>query len=189
MKALITRLTYLASRGFFKPERAFSVVEAHAPLFDIAFLVLVSAGGMAAVGAMEGQAVRSVTGYVMALGLMALYGLTTSITAYLFSGRLRVLPTILSFLLSGIIAFCVSVVPVAIIRIVDSGHKTQVSDTIITMGPWVYCAFLAYFAVFKIHKTVPGRAIAFLGLGALPIIFIVVALRAYGSDIPIGFEY
>lgn len=189
MKAFLIRVSYLATRTFSKPERAFSVVDAHEPIFDIALLALVSAGAMAAVGAIEGGIFTALAGYGVAIGLLAFYGLSTSITAYIFSGRARVLATTLAFILSGIVAFCVSVIPVAIVRIVDAGQKTQVSDTLVTMGPWAYAVALTYFAVLKIHKTVPGRAIAFLGLGGLPIIFIVVALRAYKIDIPIGFLY
>lgn len=200
MKPLMTRLWYLISRAISKPERAFSAVDNAHPVLDVAIVGILSATWIGALAALCGVRDRSssisahvelaLAGFGLAMLVITLYGISTSIVAMLFSDRARMISTVLSFVVSGSIGFAVAAVPVTIIRIVDLGAEmSKISDTIVTMGPWAYVIGLLYLATLKIHKTVPGRAIAFLGLGGLPVLIIHMLFTYSFGNLPFGLMY
>lgn len=188
---ILVRLTYLFSRTVGRPERAFSTVESNVPALDILLLAAVSVlwiAGLSAVsfGNAPADLAYSVAGYLIALGLSVVYGGATAITAGIFTGRAKALAATLSFLLAGVVAFSISALPVMIIRLVDSGAALSgTSETIISIGPWLYALALFYSATIKVYRTIPPRAIAYIGLGGLPVVFLGVLLRSL--DLPLAF--
>ncbi|MEK8023659.1 MAG: hypothetical protein AAB229_07610, partial [Candidatus Hydrogenedentota bacterium] len=116
------------------------------------------------------------------------YGFLVSVTATLLGGKARLLPTVLAFILTGSIALAITAVPITVIKFVDFGEQmTPVSRSIISVGPWVYIMILLYLATLKIHKTVAPRAVAYLGLAALPLVLLLVLIYRYGPiAVPIG---
>lgn len=188
------RVHYLVTRGVSRPQRAFSAIINNRPILDV--LLLASLGlcwilAMEVVAGLRGI-VRNGEGFeVLAPGMAAItarylfaqvvalvWGLCASLTALLLGGKPRLGPTALSHCFAVSMAYTVLALPVAIIRLVDYGTLSNVSSTAVEVAPWIYLLVLLYIAQVKIHKTVPNRAVAYLLLGAMPLLLVWSGLRA-----------
>jgi hypothetical protein len=205
VKEFITRVSYLVTRVLLRPERAFSAVSSYHPVADITLITLLSLLWNALLAALPPARLLmagiltprqslelflvSVLGIVAAFLLIAVFALCVSITATCLGAHPRFLSTQLCFQLSGAVAFAISALPVTLIKLVDVGAElSTVSASLIAVAPWLYIAVLLTQAVLKVQRTVLSRAVAYLGMGVLPVVLVAVLLwRSFVVDIPLGF--
>lgn len=200
-RSWLSRTSYLVSRTILRPERAVSAVSHYHPAFDVLLLLLLAGGWIGALRALVdlrglltggispgdflGDIVTALFAYGFSLLLVGAYAVSVCVTAALLGGRARFAATFLAYLLATAVALAVAAIPVTILRIVDVGYEMGVvTSALVEVGPWIYILILLYSATDRIHKTVLPRVIAYLGLGVLPIMLILVLLWRY-LDLPI----
>lgn len=194
LQGWLFRVNYLVTRGISRPQRAFSAIINNRPALDVLLLASlglcwilameVVAGLRAIVRDGEGfeaiaPGMAAITGRYLFAQIVALaWGMFASMSALLLGGKPRLGPTVLAHGFAVSIAYIVLALPVAIIRLVDYGTLSNVSSTAVEVAPWIYLLVLLYIAQVKIHKTVPNRAVAYLLLGAMPLLLAWSGLRA-----------
>lgn len=205
MKEFLTRTSYLVTRVLLRPERAFSAVASYHPVADITLITILSLLWNALLAALPparllmsgiltpNQAFEvfavSVIGVIAAYLIIGVFAICVSITVMCLGAHPRFLSTQLCFQLSGAVAFAVMALPVTLIKLVDVGEElSTVSLSIVTVAPWLYVAVLLTQSVLKVQRTVLSRAVAYLGMGVLPVVFLTVLLwRSFVVDIPLGY--
>jgi hypothetical protein len=203
-RSWFSRIAYLISRTIMRPERAVSTVSHYHPVLDVASLLILLGlwigflriltelrevlHGVTSPVELTGRVLAAVIAFGFSLALVGVYAVAVSITAGLLGAKPRLAATFLAYLLTTAVALGVSAVPVAILRMVEVGEEMGVvSSAIIEVGPWIYILLLFYSATVRIHKTVPARAVVYLGLGALPIVLgLTLIWRYLDLPLPIG---
>ena len=200
-RSWLSRIAYLVSRTILRPERAVSTVSHYHPVVDVLLLLLLAGGWIGALrafanlrglftgGVSSDELLRDIVTALLAYGFSLLvvgaYAVSVCVTAALLGGRARFAATFLAYLLATAVALAVSAIPVTILRMVDAGEEMGVvTSMLVEVGPWIYILILLYSATDRIHKTVLPRVIAYLGLGVMPIMLILVLLWRY-LDLPI----
>lgn len=184
---ILLRLKYIITRTVMRPERVVTVVSDYRPFIDAIVIValsflIINLFSIANIGhdlvdgnydnnkIIETLFVSSL-GHISALTLVLIYGISISVTAVLLGSKPRFIETMLSFAIFVSIAMAIAAPFVAVIKLVDfSDPANRVSESLITIGPWIYTVALIYVATVKVHRTVAPRAIAYMGIAALPLI-------------------
>lgn len=182
-----------------RPERAFSVLARHRPVFDLAlisvaaWLVVVAAGGvgllryassLSAPGPfLEDFAVRSSGSFVLALVVSVIYAVTTGIASRSYGTTVDWGGLMISFWGAAAISLAIAALPAAVLRFAEYGEmETPFAEAIITLVPWLYIVGLQFIAVRKILKIQIPSAIVFMVLGALPLLLAFVTSRMLLPD-------
>lgn len=193
MTGVAFRVSYLLTRGLSRPQRAFRAAASNLPIIDIIIFTFL---GLAWVLAMEFFAgirtlvasdwnpmplmpnlIEATTRYGVSLAFVMIAAVAGSMASTTLGGRPRLFATLLAYILAGVLAFGAMALPIAVIRLVDhDGELSSVSGAIVAVAPWIYLLILLYNAQIKIHKTVPNRAVAYLGLSMLPLLLVWSAL-------------
>ncbi len=187
------RVHYLVTRGISRPQRAFSTIANHQPVLDVLAVCLLGCAWMMAMELVSGMRMlvqsrgdalllapamaATATRYAWALAIASAWGASASFFALMLGGKPRLLTTQLAHALAVAVAYGMLAFPIAVIRLVDHGELSSAAAAIVEVSPWVYLLVLLFLGQLKIHKTVANRAVAYLALGAMPLLLAWSALR------------